>query len=62
MGSMFAENIAYLPDGSTLIWPVPGYRGISRWMIGSSGQIHGGVDIRAAAGTEISWLQPVGDW
>ena len=48
-----AENIAYLPDGSTLIWPVPGYRGISRWMIGSSGQIHGGVDIRAAAGTDI---------
>ena len=48
-----AENIAYLSDGSTLIWPVPAYRGISRWMIGSSGQIHGGVDIRAAAGTDI---------
>ena len=48
-----AENIAYLSDGSTLIWPVPAYRGISRWMIGSSGQIHGGVDIQANYGTEI---------
>ena len=48
-----AENIAYLSDGSTLIWPVPAYRGISRWMLGAGGKIHGGVDIRANYGTEI---------
>ena len=48
-----AENIAYLSDGSTLIWPVPAYRGISRWMLGADGKTHGGVDIRANYGTEI---------
>ena len=48
-----AENIAFLSDGSTLIWPVLAYRGISRWMLGPGGKTHGGVDIRAAGGTEI---------
>ncbi len=47
-----AENIAIIPGG-TLIWPVPGYRGISRWMFGAGGRGHGGVDIRAAYGTQI---------
>ena len=48
-----AENIAYLSGGETLIWPVPAYRKISRWMLGAGGTIHGGVDIQANYGTPI---------
>ena len=48
-GKKLANGDLASTGSGTLMWPVPGYRGVSRWM----SAYHTGTDIRAAYGTPI---------